>query len=145
MPQKLLLVNPNLMKPVVTPVAFDYLAQAVEQAGFTAEVLDLALADDLEGEIDRHFGNNHYLLIAVTVRNIDDCYYASQDFCLQRTKEIIERIQTRTEAPVVLGGVGFSAMAEPVLGYCGAEMGVEGEGEWSLPQLARKLAEREDP
>ena len=143
--QKLLLVNPNIMKPVVTPVALDYLAQAVEQAGFTAEILDLAFADNFEREIDRHLGSGHYLLIAITVRNIDDCYYASQDFCLQRTKEIVDRIQARTEAPVVLGGVGFSAMAAPVLDYCGVGMGVEGEGEWSLPRLARKLAEREDP
>jgi radical SAM superfamily enzyme YgiQ (UPF0313 family) len=145
MPQKLLLVNPNLMKPVVTPVALDYLAQAVEQAGFAAETLDLAFADDLKGEIDRHLENDNYLLIAVTVRNIDDCYYASQDFCLRRTREIIECIRARTEAPVVLGGVGFSAMAESVLDYCGVGLGVQGEGEWSLPRLAEKLADGEDP
>jgi hypothetical protein len=34
LPRKVLLVNPNFMKPVVTPVAIDYLAQTLEEKGF---------------------------------------------------------------------------------------------------------------
>jgi radical SAM superfamily enzyme YgiQ (UPF0313 family) len=141
---KILFINPNLMKPVVTPVAIDYLAQAMEEKGFTTEILDLAFGDDPEKELERYLGKCEYLLIALTVRNIDDSYFASQDFCLQRTKVIIDQIRGRTEAPLVLGGVGFSIRPESALSYCGVEMGVKGDGEWSLPQLAERLLERGD-
>ena len=139
---KILLINPNLMKPAVTPVAIDYLAQALEEKGFTTEVLDLAFADDSEKELERYLGKSEYLLIGITVRNIDDSYFASQDFCLQRTKVLIDQIRGRTEAPLVLGGVGFSIRPESALSYCGVEMGVQGDGEWSLPQLAQTLVEK---
>ncbi len=142
MPGRILLVNPNRMKPVVTPVAIDYLAQTLEERGFLPEVLDLAFADDPQKELARSLGNGEYLLIAITVRNIDDSYFPSQDFCLQPTKELIVQIQDRTDAPLVLGGVGFSIRPEAALSYCGVEMGLKGEGEWSLPQLAETLAGR---
>lgn len=144
MPKKILLVNPNIMKPVVTPVALDYLAQALEGKGFSAEVLDLAFAPDPEKEIDRHLARSEYLLIAVSVRNIDDSYFASQDFCLQRTKDIIDRIGQQTGAPLVLGGVGFSIQPESALYYCGVETGIRGDGEWSLPLLAKRLIEKKE-
>ena len=130
------------MKPVVTPVAIDYLAQALTEKGFVPEVLDLAFAADPRKELARSIANGEYLLIALTVRNVDDSYFPSQDFCLQRTKDLIDQIRGQTEAPLVLGGVGFSIRPESALSYCGVEMGIKGEGEWSLPQLAEKLAGR---
>ena len=142
MPRKVLLINPNLMKPVVTPVAIDYLAQTLEEKGFVPEVLDLAFAADPREELARSFRKGEYLLIAITLRNIDDSYFPSQDFCLQRTKTLIDQIRGLTEAPLVLGGVGFSIRPEEALAYCGVELGIKGEGEWSLPQLAERLAER---
>ncbi|MCX5909025.1 MAG: hypothetical protein NTY64_18095, partial [Deltaproteobacteria bacterium] len=84
MPGKVLFVNPNRMKPVVTPVALDYLAQALEQKGIPAEILDLALAEDPAKEIENSLSNGSHLLVAVTIRNIDDSYFASQDFCLRK-------------------------------------------------------------
>lgn len=142
MPGKVLLINPNLMKPVVTPVAIDYLAQTLEEKGFVPEVLDLAFAADPREELARSFRNREYVLIAVTIRNIDDSYFPSQDFCLQRTKTLIDQIRGLTETPLVLGGAGFSVRPEAALAYCGVELGIQGEGEWSLPQLAERLSER---
>ena len=142
MPGKILLINPNLMKPVVTPVAIDYLAQTLEEKGFVPRVLDLAFAEDPREELARSCRNGEYLLIAITIRNIDDSYFPSQDFCLRRTKALIDQIRGLTDAPLVLGGVGFSIRPEGALSYCGVEMGIKGEGEWSLPQLAERLAER---
>ena len=115
MPRKVLLINPNLMKPVVTPVAIDYLAQTLEEKGFVPEVLDLAFAADPREELARSFRKGEYLLIAITLRNIDDSYFPSQDFCLQRTKTLIDQIRGLTEAPLVLGGVGFSIRPEEAL------------------------------
>jgi radical SAM superfamily enzyme YgiQ (UPF0313 family) len=130
------------MKPVVTPVAIDYLAQTLERKGFVPEVLDLAFATDPREELARSCRNGECLLIAISVRNIDDSYFPSQDFCLKRTKELIDQVRRHTQAPLVLGGVGFSIQPEAALSYCAVEMGIQGEGEWSLPELAERLDKR---
>ena len=53
-------------------------------------------------------------------------------------------IRRQTEAPIVLGGIGFSIMPCKILEYSGADYGIKGEGEFSFPELVRKLADGED-
>ena len=141
MKRNVLLVNPNQMKPPVTPVALDYLAQSLEEKGFAAEVLDLAFSLDTEADIRSALKGSESLLIGVTVRNLDDSYLASQDFCLARTKGIIDLIRAYSQSPLVLGGVGFSISPEAVLSYCEVDLGIRGEGEQALPLLAKRLGE----
>jgi radical SAM superfamily enzyme YgiQ (UPF0313 family) len=140
--ETILLVNPNQMKPPVTPVALDYLAQSLEENGFEVEVLDLAFSADAELDIKSALRRMDPLLIGVTVRNLDDSYLASQDFCLERTRKIIDRIKSHSGAMLVLGGVGFSIVPEAVLGYCQADWGICGEGEQALPMLAQQIVKK---
>jgi len=142
--KKILFVNPNRMKPVVAPLALDYLAQVLKQAGFGVDILDLAFNDDFEGLIEDYFASNAPLTIGVTVRNTDDCYYVSQDFVLREVKVIIDEIKTHSDAPIVLGGVGFSGMPEAVMRYLNVDIGIVGEGEESLPNLLQCLQTNAD-
>ncbi len=142
--RKVLLVNPNQMKPPVTPVALDYLAQSLEQNGFEVEVLDLAFSTDTEMDIQACLSRTDPLLIGVTIRNLDDSYLASRDFCLERTKRIIDLIKSHSGAILVLGGVGFSIAPEAALAYCGVDLGIYGEGEQALSLLAQKISEGDD-
>ena len=139
-----LLVNPNLMRPPVTPVGIDYVGQALREGGFPVELLDLAFADEVEHDIARSLAREP-LLIAVSVRNIDDCYYVSQGFCLAETKQIVSQIRRYSDAPIVLGGVGFSIMPEAALRFCGCDLGIRGDGEAALTRLARCLSAGRDP
>ncbi len=137
--ETVLLVNPNQMKPPVTPVALDYLAQSLEEKGFAVEVLDLAFSTDAELDIQSALRRMDPILIGVTVRNLDDSYLASQDFCLERTRKIIVLVKSHSEARLVLGGVGFSIAPEAVLDYCQVDWGIRGEGEQALPMLAGQI------
>jgi len=74
---KIILVNTNLMKPLIAPIGLDYVAEAVEAAGFEPVLVDLALEDNPDGAIESAFRGENSLLVGVTVRNIDDCYMAS--------------------------------------------------------------------
>jgi radical SAM family protein/B12 binding protein len=139
MNRDVVLINPNLMKPPVTPVALDFLGAALDQAGFGVRIVDLAFAADTLAALDAALGQTP-LLVGVTVRNLDDCYMVSQDFCLARTREIIAALRDRTDAPIVLGGVSFSIMPEAVMTFCEAPYGVVGDGEQALVRLARALA-----
>ncbi len=140
---KVLLVNPNQMRPPVAPLGIDYLHGALEDQGFEVELLDLAFSEDMEADIGR-VSEGNYIFTGVTLRNVDDSYLASQDFCLAKSREIIQRIRELSGSPVVLGGVGFSIFPLEVMEYCGADFGVYGDGESALPRLAGALRDGKD-
>ena len=141
---RVLLVNPNEMKPPVTPIGLDYIASALERAGFTVDLIDLCFATSFKEELDAYFQDHDPVAVGVTVRNTDDCYYLSQAFILPRIKEIVDYIKGKTQRPIVLGGVGFSVMPEPILQYMGVELGIWGDGEKALPTLITKLVAGDD-
>jgi len=142
--QTVLLVNSNLMQPPVAPLALDYLAPAVEQRGFRAEVLDLCFSPDYASAIGGRLAGDDVMAMAVTFRNIDDSSLATRRSFLPQLKSIVDCLRAQTDAPLVLGGSGFSVMPEAVLAYCQVEFGVWGEGEYSLPLLLRRIAGGDD-
>jgi len=142
--EKVLLINPNQMKPAVTPLALDYLASALGESGFEVELLDLCFSEDFAREIVRYFASNSVLAIAITLRNTDDTCFATRDFFVPRLKEITDYLKAQTYATLILGGSGFSIMPEAILDYCGLDLGIWGEGEYSLPLLIGKIAAGED-
>ena len=142
--KKVLLVNPNEMKPPVTPIGLDYIAGALELAGFQVDLIDLCFASSYKEALDAYFKDSDPLAVGVTVRNTDDCYYLSQAFIIPRIKEIVDYIKGKTHRPIILGGVGFSVMPEPILAYVGAELGIRGDGEEAFPILVTRLAAGED-
>ncbi len=143
--RRVLLVNPNEMKPAVAPIGLDYIAGSLELAGFAVDLIDLCFASSFKEELDAYFQGHDPLAIGVTVRNTDDCYYLSQAFILPRIKEIIAYIKEKTSRPIILGGVGFSVMPEPVLAYLEVDLGIWGDGEWALPALVKRMAAGEEP
>ena len=142
--QKVLLINPNRMKPVVTPIALDYLGHALKRAGYGVDVLDLSFSADIGGDLSQYFESNSPAAVGITVRNVDDSYYLSQDFFIPQIKELVDEVKPLTDAPIVLGGVGFSIMPRRILEFSGADLGIQGEGESSFPKLVGKLATGEN-
>jgi radical SAM superfamily enzyme YgiQ (UPF0313 family) len=141
---KVLLVNPNQMKPPVAPLALDYLAHALNKSRFQVDLLDLCFSTDVSLEIESYFASNDVLAVAVTLRNTDDTYLASQDFCIDRYKQVIDLLKAQTNAPIILGGSGFSIMPKAILGYYSLDLGIWGEGEFSLPLLVDRIAAKQD-
>ncbi len=144
MHERVLLVNPNRTKPAVSPIALDYLAHALRLHHFQVDLLDLCFIDDIPQAVDDYFSHNGVLAVGVTLRNTDDACFGSQGSFIPGLKEIIDLLKTRTSAPLILGGVGFSTMPEAVLDYCGLNIGIWGEGEHSFPLLLTRMAANED-
>lgn len=124
------------MKPPVTPVAIDFLSSMLRAGGFAVRFLDLAFERDLDAALEREIGMGRPLFVGVTVRNIDDSFFATSDFCLSKIGPIIRKIKALTDAPVVLGGVGYSLFPTAALEYCGGDYGVRGDGEIAIVRLA---------
>jgi radical SAM superfamily enzyme YgiQ (UPF0313 family) len=143
-PRAVLLVNPNRMKPPVAPLGLEYAAAALRRHGRPFEILDLTFAEDWSAAVDGAL-NETYAAICVSIRNIDDAYFASRDFILADTAAIIGRIRNRTRTPVILGGIGFAMAPCEVLAFTRADYGIAGADENILPDLLDCLESGSNP
>ncbi|HTY64666.1 MAG TPA: radical SAM protein [Acidobacteriota bacterium] len=139
---KVSLINTNRTQPPVAPIGLDYIAEALHARGHAVQLLDLCWEEDPHAAIGRFFRNSGASLIGMTLRNTDDCAFTSGKSFLPEFVELIKTVREYSDAPIVLGGVGFSVMPEQVLDLCGADFGIWGEGEFVLPELAARLEEK---
>ncbi|UCD56019.1 MAG: radical SAM protein [Candidatus Hydrogenedentota bacterium] len=135
----LTLINTNTMDPAIGPIGLDYVASSVRQAGIETEALDLGLADEPEQAIREYFSDRHPELIGLSFRNADDCFWPSADWFVPGLKDLIESIRKVTDAPIVLGGVGYSIFAGPIFEHTNVEFGICGDGETAILSLIRQL------
>ncbi len=138
------LVNANEMRPAVGPIALDYLAAALELRGCQALLLDLTWASDPERAVAAHFREHRPDLVGFTLRNTDDCYLAGRYSCLPHARRTLALLRRYTEAPLVVGGCGYSLLPEVLLAELEADFGIAGDGEEALPQLAHALVDGGD-
>jgi len=136
---RIALVNTNRIRPPIAPIGLEYVAEALGAAGQHVEVLDLCWSDDWGAAIGSFFGATRFDLVGATLRNTDDCAFTSQQSFLGEFAAMLDTIRQHSDAPIVLGGVGFSVMPEHVLDLCRADAGVWGEGEFVLPELAQRM------
>src|SRR5512137_2939334 len=106
--RNILLVNSNEMRPPVAPLALDYIGDGLRSAGFGVRLLDLAFASRTPESIAAAVADADPLLVGVTFRNTDDCFLPSRAYFVPRLRELVSTLKTATDAPVVLGGCGYS-------------------------------------
>ncbi|MCP4642401.1 MAG: radical SAM protein, partial [bacterium] len=123
----------------ITPIALEYIAADLERNGYEPVLCDLTFAEDWRQEIEDAVDQVSPFAIGVTIRNVDDAYFASQDFILEKTAAIIRHIVQLDVAPVILGGIGFSCAPREVLAFTGAHYGIVGDGEGALVALLDAL------
>ena len=139
-----LLVNPNRLRPAVAPLALDYLGDVLRARGFATHLLDLCFESRPEEAIARALGGREFGLIAVTVRNTDDCYLASGEDFLPGFAGIVAALRRHSGAPIAIGGSGYSVSPRAILEALGGDYGVAGDGEAPLAMLAEALAGKGD-
>jgi tryptophan 2-C-methyltransferase len=129
------LINTNRMLPPIAPVGLDYCAGSLRRAGAAVDLLDLCLAEDPAKAIRSCFAQRAPDLVGLSLRNVDDCFWPSGASFLPALDEIIAAVRAVTDAPLVLGGVGFSIFAAEIVARTGVEFGIRGDGEQALVQL----------
>ena len=135
---RIVLINPNPMKPPVMPLSLDYIGSACHDVGIKVDLVDCSVDRDWRNTLIGALEISP-ILVGITIRNIDDSYFASRDFSLQRILPVIEEVKRLTQAPMCLGGVGFSIFPFEVMEFCKAPFGVVGDGEEGLVRLALAL------
>jgi radical SAM superfamily enzyme YgiQ (UPF0313 family) len=78
-------------------------------------------------------------IIGISVRNIDDQMMEHPRFLLDQVKKVVALCRSHSEAPIILGGAGYSIFPESALHYLEADMGIQGEGEMAFPDLLDRI------
>jgi radical SAM superfamily enzyme YgiQ (UPF0313 family) len=140
-----LLVNPNRMRPPVAPLGLEYVAEGLSRGGYDPVPCDLTFVEDWRAALDAAVSTVRPAAIAVSIRNLDDAYFASQDYILEKTAAIVAYLRAISGAPIVAGGVGFSIAPREILDYLGVPYGIAGEGEAALSRLLDVVRAGQEP
>jgi radical SAM superfamily enzyme YgiQ (UPF0313 family) len=138
------LVNTNRIKPPISPLGLEYVAEALFAAGHEVSILDLCWDELPEKVIPRFFSTQEYGLVGISIRNTDDCSFATRESFLPGCARIVETIREHSGAPVVAGGVGFSVMPEAAMAITGVDVGVVGDGEFTMAGIANRIRRRKN-
>jgi len=136
------LVNPNRIKPPISPLGLEYVAEGLLAAGHEVNILDLCWEEQPEKAIPAFFNDQEYGLVGISIRNTDDCSFATRESFLPGFSSIVEILRKHSGAPIVAGGVGFSVMPEAVMAITGVDAGVVGDGEFTLTGIADRCQRR---
>jgi radical SAM superfamily enzyme YgiQ (UPF0313 family) len=122
-------------------VGLEYVGESLLAQGFPVVVVDLPFHNDWKKAIREGLGEP--LAVGISVRNLDDCSMVSKRSFIPWLEEVVSYIKGLTEAPVILGGVGFSTSPYQVMERLGAHYGIWGDGEEAVVLIARKLSRGE--
>ncbi|MEW6657515.1 MAG: radical SAM protein [Thermodesulfobacteriota bacterium] len=127
---RILFISPNRLRLVVPPLPLGLAAVvAAVQDGHEVRVLDFMFAADPLGETRRVVAGFSPEIIALAVRNIDNQDCRHPESFISEVKDLVEQLRQHSNAPILVGGAGFSIMPREFMEYLGADFGVAGEGE----------------
>jgi len=135
----LTLINTNRMVPPIGPIALDYIAASARKGEIDVEIVDLCLTDDPLKMLEEYFAAHSPQLVGISFRNTDDCFWPGAQWFVPDLAETIGGIRKMTDAPIVIGGVGFSIFARRIVEYTGADFGIRGDGEQAIVSLVKEL------
>ena len=144
---RVLLVSANrehLPDPIF-PLGLAYIAAAVSKAGYEIDVADLCFGrrplDELRAQIARFQPQ----VIGLSLRNVDNAAYPLTVDYLSLHREVVDTLHAASDAPVVLGGSGFSILPQAYMFELGGDWGIAGEGERAFVALLQALEQGLDP
>jgi radical SAM superfamily enzyme YgiQ (UPF0313 family) len=122
------------------PLGLACVAAATQDAGNEVALLNLMFEGDPTLGIRTSIEDFRPNVIGISVRNIDDQNMLHPQFLLAPVKEIVASCRSLSDAPIILGGAGYSIFPESALRYLGADMGIQGEGEVVFPVVVDRIS-----
>ncbi len=131
----------QLPDPVV-PLGILYLISAAgEQHERT--LIDLCFEDDPYGHLAQALRSFKPELVALSMRNIQNADYTDTGTTLDHYARLVQVIRSQSDAPIVMGGGGFSVIPQELMQRFGIDYGVVGEGEGPFATLVARLSQGE--
>ncbi len=138
---RVLLVSANTEKITMPtlPLGLACVAAATQRAGHDVAMVDLMAEKEMRSVLKEAIEACRPDMIGLSVRNIDDQNMDRPRFLLDPVKEILTGCRSFSEAPIVLGGAGYSIFPESALSFLSADMGIQGEGEGIFPSVVERI------
>lgn len=139
---RVLLISANTEKlpDPVFPIGAAYMAAVAAQHGHNVDTLDLCFLEGLQPALDEKIHACDPQVIGISLRNLDSSSYPLNTSYIDDYRALVEALRACSDAPIVLGGAGFTVMPSTIMEYLGAEAGVVGEGEMAFPWVLQHLA-----
>ncbi|HEY3447732.1 MAG TPA: radical SAM protein [Myxococcales bacterium] len=139
---RVLLVSANTerINMVTVPLGLGLVAAATRSAGHEVQFLDLLGKTDPPAAVQQAVLAFRPDVVGISVRNIDDQCAQAPRFLLEPARAVVQACKAASQAPVVVGGAGFSLFPREALAYLGADFGVAGDGEQAFPALLDHLS-----
>src|ERR1051326_5252006 len=136
-----LLISANTEKipDPVYPIGAAAVGAPARRAGHDVEAIDLCFAEDrrrLVVDAIRDFAPG---AIGLSLRNLDNSAYPDNRSYIEDYHDLVSWVREATDAPIILGGAGFTVMPTTILEELHAEYGVAGEGELAFPWLLGEI------
>lgn len=144
---RVLMISPNTetVNMPVLPLGMASVVAATQKAGHIVLSLNLLESSDIRLSFENAFREIKPHAIGISVRNIDDQSMENPRFLLDPVKDLVEDCRKMSDAPVILGGAGYSIFPQSALEYTGADYGLQGEGEEMFPLLLEFLSAGRKP
>jgi len=144
---KILMVSTNQEKSPfpVAPVGALCACSAAERAGYDVDFIDMMFVRHPERILTSKIRTGNYNAIGFSIRNLDDCIFATQKSYFDDIKKMVECVQRLTKVPLILGGSGFSIAPYGWLKRLNANYGVVGDGENAFVELLNSLETNHSP
>ena len=138
---RILFISPNRLRLVVPPLPLGLASVvAAVPSPHQVRVLDFMFAADPLGEVRRVVAEFSPEIIALSLRNIDNQDSRHPESFIGEVKDLVDLLRERSDAPIVVGGAGFSIMPREFMEYLGADFGVVGEGEVAFREFLSAFA-----
>jgi len=144
---RVLLVSANrerLPDPIF-PLGLAYITEATLKAGHDVQVADLCFGYFPLHKLYRQVMRFNPDVIGLSLRNVDNAAYPLTEDYLKLHREVVDTLRKASNAPVVLGGSGFSIFPGAYMEELGGDWGVCGEGEQTFIALLQALEKGLDP
>jgi radical SAM superfamily enzyme YgiQ (UPF0313 family) len=120
-------------------------ADAARRKGHTVKVWDLRLGEEGQPPLQELIRSFQPQVIGLGMRNIDNFNYDNQESYTGAYRNLVQALKAMSDAPIVAGGAAYSLFAEPLLKACGADYGVQGEGEEAFAGLLEQVDRGQRP
>ena len=125
----------------VYPLGVDYVVGAIRKDHHVS-VLDMNGIDNMASFKERLLGIDPEI-IGISIRNVDNTDVLNPRGFIKKYRELISTIREFTNAPVVLGGSGFTIFPGKMINALQADYGIIGEGE-RFAIFLKALEKKED-
>jgi len=124
----------------VAPLGVNYVASFLKERGHEVCILDLCFVEDDCKSVEAALLDFGPDVIGISLRNIDNLTFNRSVYYLPRIKTIIDFLKSKSAAPIVIGGSGYSIFPEEVLRYLELDTGIVGEGEYAFAALVDAMS-----